>query len=202
MTEEAGRYAGLTVEEARRAILEDLRREGSLVREEGLVQSVGVCWRCKTPVEILTKKQWFMRVLDLAERVVEEARKVRWVPEYMGQRLVDWVRSMDWDWVISRQRIFATPPIPVWYCRKCGEVVVAEEDQLPVDPQRDRPRGRCPRCGGRSSRGRRTCWTPGWTAPSPSPCTRAGPSWTAGSSPPTCSPTVRTSSGPGTTTCW
>jgi valyl-tRNA synthetase len=154
MTEEAGRYAGLTVEEARRAILEDLRREGSLVREEGLVQSVGVCWRCKTPVEILTKKQWFMRVLDLAERVVEEARKVRWVPEYMGQRLVDWVRSMDWDWVISRQRIFATP-IPVWYCRKCGEVVVAEEDQLPVDPQRDRPRGRCPRCGGEEFEGER-----------------------------------------------
>jgi valyl-tRNA synthetase len=154
MTEEAGRYAGLTVEEARRAVLEDLRREGSLVREEGLVQSVGVCWRCKTPVEILTKKQWFMRVLDLAERVVEEAGKVRWVPEYMGQRLVDWVRSMDWDWVISRQRIFATP-IPVWYCRGCGEILVAEEDQLPVDPQKDRPRGRCPRCGGEEFEGER-----------------------------------------------
>ncbi len=154
MTEEAGRYAGLGVEEARRAVVEDLKREGKVVREEVVRQSVGVCWRCKTPVEILVKRQWFMRVLDLADRVVEEAGRVRWVPEHMRQRLVDWVRSMDWDWVISRQRIFATP-IPVWYCRGCGEVVVAEEDQLPVDPQRDRPRGRCPRCGGEEFEGER-----------------------------------------------
>ncbi|MEM2978521.1 MAG: class I tRNA ligase family protein, partial [Candidatus Hadarchaeales archaeon] len=154
LTGEAGKYAGLSVEEARRAILEDLEKEGDLLKQERLVQSVGVCWRCKTPVEILTKKQWFMRVLDLRERVVEEARKVRWVPEYMGQRLVDWANSMDWDWVISRQRIFATP-IPVWYCRRCGETVVAEEDQLPVNPLKDRPRGKCPRCGGEDFEGER-----------------------------------------------
>ncbi len=154
LTEEAGKYAGMSVEEARKKIVEDLRREGSLLREESLVQSVGVCWRCKTPVEILTKRQWFMRVLDLRERVVEEARKVRWVPEYMGQRLVDWANSMEWDWVISRQRIFATP-IPVWYCKRCGETVVAEEDQLPVNPLTDRPRGKCPRCGGEDFEGER-----------------------------------------------
>ncbi|MFN4132932.1 MAG: class I tRNA ligase family protein, partial [Candidatus Hadarchaeales archaeon] len=59
----------------------------------------------------------------------------------------DWAESMDWDWVISRQRIFATP-IPVWYCSSCNEPMVAEEDELPVIPWKDAPKRNCPRCGG------------------------------------------------------
>ena len=147
-TEAAGEYKGMTAEDARKAILERLRSMGLLVRQEDLDQSVGFCWRCKTPVEILSKPQWFMRVLDMKDRVLEEAERVRWVPEHMKTRFVDWVKSMDWDWVISRQRIFATP-IPVWYCSGCGEPIVAKEDQLPVVPERDQPPvERCPKCGG------------------------------------------------------
>ena len=148
MTEAAGRYAGLTVEEARRRIVEDLREQRLLERVETIEQDVGVCWRCKTPVEILVKRQWFMRILDLTDRVVEETMKVRWVPDHMKWRLIDWARSLTWDWVISRQRVFATP-IPVWYCKKCGEVILASEDEIPVDPKTTPPKvGRCPRCGG------------------------------------------------------
>jgi valyl-tRNA synthetase len=148
MSEAAGKYAGQTLEECKRAIIEDLRKVGLVEKQERLPQSVGSCWRCKTPVEILTKPQWFMRVLDLNDKVVEEAKRVRWVPEHMLSRLVDWAESMDWDWVISRQRIFATP-IPAWYCTSCGEPVVADEKQLPVVPARDRPPvGRCPKCNG------------------------------------------------------
>jgi valyl-tRNA synthetase len=150
MTEAAKKYSGMTVEEARQAIIADLRARGLIEKQEELPHSVGVCWRCKTPVEILSKPQWFMRVLALNDRVIEEAKKVRWVPDYMLTRFIDWVKSMDWDWVISRQRIFATP-IPVWYCAKCKEPVVAEEEQLPVVPARDRPPvDRCPRCGNES----------------------------------------------------
>ncbi|MEM3723117.1 MAG: valine--tRNA ligase [Candidatus Hadarchaeales archaeon] len=147
MTASAGKYRGLSIMEARKAILEDLEKAGVLERSERLEQSVGVCWRCKTPVEILSVPQWFMRVLDLNERVVEEAEKVRWVPPHMGSRLKDWAKSMDWDWVISRQRIFATP-IPVWYCSSCKEPMVAEEEELPVIPWKDAPKRNCPRCGG------------------------------------------------------
>jgi valyl-tRNA synthetase len=147
MTEAAGKYAGLTLEECRRAILEDLKKGGLLVKQEKLSQSVGECWRCKTPVEILSKEQWFMRVLDLKDQAIESAKKVRWVPEHMMVRLINWIESMDWDWVISRQRIFATR-IPAWYCSKCREPVVAEEYQLPVDPDKDKPPiDVCPRCG-------------------------------------------------------
>lgn len=77
------------------------------------------------------------------------ADEIRWFPEHMKKRLRQWVESLDWDWVISRQRYFATP-IPVWICEDCGYVVVAREDQPYVDPLRDPPPvERCPRCGGR-----------------------------------------------------
>ena len=148
MTEQAGKYAGLTIEEARRAIVEDLKAAGLLEREEPIAHEVGTCWRCHTPVEILVREQWFMRVRDLTDKVVEKALKeIKWYPDYMKWRLVDWARSLDWDWVISRQRVFATP-IPVWYCARCGHVIVAEPDWLPVDPRLEPPKlEACPKCG-------------------------------------------------------
>jgi len=150
MTEEAGKYAGLSVGEAREAIVEDLRAEGLLEKEEPLTHEVGTCWRCHTPIEILVREQWFMRTRALTEKVVEKAiKEVRWYPDYMKWRLVEWARSLDWDWVISRQRIFATP-IPAWYCKRCGHVVVAEPDWLPVDPKSEPPKiEACPKCGSR-----------------------------------------------------
>ena len=150
MSGAAGKYAGLTLDECKRAIIDDLRKAGLLVKQEKLAQSVGVCWRCKTPVEILAKPQWFMRVIDMKDKVIESAKQVRWVPEHMRQRLIDWVESMDWDWVISRQRVFATP-IPAWYCTGCKEPIVAEEKQLPVNPAKDKPPvKKCPKCGSTS----------------------------------------------------
>lgn len=147
MSEAAGKYSKMTIAEARRAIVKDLRGAGLLEKEEEMPQSVGVCWRCKTAVEILAKPQWFMRVLALNDRVVDEAKRVRWVPDYMLTRFVDWANSMDWDWVISRQRIFATP-IPAWYCSNCREPIVADEKQLPVNPTKDKPAvEKCPNCG-------------------------------------------------------
>jgi len=147
MTKAAREYAGLSLAECKELVLKHLKTSELLGRQEKLKQSVGVCWRCKTPVEILTKQQWFMRVLDLKEDVIEGAKRTHWIPEHMRARLIAWTESMDWDWVISRQRIFATP-IPVWYCSKCGSPVVADENQLPVNPSKDEPRKKCQECGG------------------------------------------------------
>ncbi len=145
LNELAGKYRGLTTREARKKILEDLAKEGRLLKQEEIDQNVGVCWRCKTPVEIIAEDQWFVKVEK--DKIIENAKKIKWVPEHMLQRLIDWVESMEWDWVISRQRIFATP-IPVWYCKNCGEIIVAKEEWLPVDPTKDMPKEPCPRCGG------------------------------------------------------
>ncbi|MBC7114291.1 MAG: valine--tRNA ligase [Archaeoglobi archaeon] len=143
MTEIAGKYAGMKIEEAKKEIVEDLRKEGRIFKEERIKQNVGLCWRCDTPIEILSETQWFVKVDK--ERILKRAREIKWVPEHMRIRLENWVSSMEWDWCISRQRIFATP-IPVWYCKKCGKVKVAKEEWLPVDPTRDSPREPC-ECG-------------------------------------------------------
>ncbi len=148
LNEKAGRYAGLSIEEARKKIIEDLEKEGHLVKKEKIVQNVGRCWRCKTPIEILEEKQWFVKVRDMREKILEATEKIEWIPEHMKHRLINWVNSMTWDWVISRQRIFATP-IPVWYCKKCGYVMVAKEEWLPVFPENENPREPCPKCGSR-----------------------------------------------------
>ncbi|MGC8817325.1 MAG: valine--tRNA ligase [Candidatus Hadarchaeum sp.] len=147
MTDSAGKYSGITIDEARRSIVEDLRAARLIEKMVDFPHTVGSCWRCKTPVEILNKPQWFMNVLSLNERAIEEAKKIRWIPEYMITRFIDWVKSMDWDWVISRQRIFATP-IPAWYCTSCKQPIVADENQLPVNPAKDPPPVKsCPNCG-------------------------------------------------------
>jgi valyl-tRNA synthetase len=146
---EAGcKYTGLYVNQARAAIVADLAAAGLLEKTEKIQQEVGVCDRCKAQVEILEVKQWFMKTMPLSEMVEKNANEISWYPDYMKNRLIDWTRALDWDWVVSRQRLFATP-IPVWYCKSCGEVIVAEESWVPIDPRMEKPRmDKCPRCGG------------------------------------------------------
>lgn len=150
LNELSGKYAGLTTRDARKKILEDLALEGRLIKQEEVEQNVGICWRCKTPVEIIPAEQWFVKVEK--EKILEAARKIKWVPQHMFSRLESWVEAMEWDWVISRQRVFATP-IPVWYCKKCGEILVAKEEWLPVDPTLTDPPESCPKCGSNEFRG-------------------------------------------------
>ncbi|AKB84414.1 valine--tRNA ligase [Methanococcoides methylutens] len=143
ITEIAGKYAGMTIPECKAAIIEDLKKEGYLYEQKTLDQNVGMCWRCKTPIEILSERQWFVKIDN--DEILETADEIQWLPEYMKVRLQNWAGTMEWDWCISRQRIFATP-IPVWYCKKCGEVMVAEEEWLPIDPTQEKPPVAC-KCG-------------------------------------------------------
>jgi len=142
MQDVSGKYAGLTIKECKDKIIQDLKDKGYLKKQENVSQNVGLCWRCKTPVEILVKNQWFVAVKEMVEDIKETTGQIKWTPEYMEKRLLNWTGSMDWDWCISRQRIFATP-IPLWYCSECGKVHIATEDMLPVDPTQDKPEGGC-----------------------------------------------------------
>ncbi|PKL67830.1 MAG: valine--tRNA ligase [Methanobacteriales archaeon HGW-Methanobacteriales-1] len=145
MQEVSGKYAGLTIKECKEKIIADLKNEGYLKKQENIEQNVGLCWRCKTPIEILVKNQWFVAVKELINDIKEVSDEIKWTPEYMETRLLNWTGSMDWDWCISRQRIFATP-VPVWYCSECGKVNIATVDMLPVDPTQDKPECSC-ECG-------------------------------------------------------
>jgi len=130
----AGKYAGMPIEEGQRALVRDMREAGLIREEHELDQEVGLCWRCDTPIEVVTALQWFMRTISLTDRVVETAKRITWYPDWMRQRLSDWATGLDWDWVLSRQRVFATP-VPAWYCKSCGRIRLAKPEELPVDPK-------------------------------------------------------------------
>ncbi|RMF54860.1 valine--tRNA ligase [Candidatus Woesearchaeota archaeon] len=145
MNELAGKYEGLTLNEAKEKILEDLKAEGRVTKQEKLQQTVGTCWRCNTPVEFIVTKQWFIKTLEHKDALIRQGRKIRWFPEFYRKRYEDWTNNLAWNWCISRQRFYGVP-IPVWYCKKCDETIVADFEQLPVDPEKDKPRKSC-KCG-------------------------------------------------------
>ena len=148
MTELAGKYAGMKVEEARQASIDDLKAAGILVEQKDNPQQVSICWRCHTPIEYLQVPQWFLKTLDFREKILQRADEIQWHPEFMKTRLRDWTNSLEWDWVLSRQRVFATP-IPVWECEKCGHAVCATKEMCYCDPTLDKPPvEKCPECGG------------------------------------------------------
>ena len=153
ITEAGCKYTSLYLNQARAAIIADLTEAGLLEKSEKIQHEVGVCDRCKTHVEILERKQWFMKTLALSDAVIKNANEILWYPDYMRNRLIDWTKALDWDWVVSRQRLFATP-IPVWYCKGCGEIIVAVANWVPIDPRMEGPKiEKCPKCGGKDFSG-------------------------------------------------
>lgn len=126
--------SGLKVGQARKAMVGKLTEAGTLTNSRQIKHSVGVHERCGTPMEILPVSQWFVQILEIKDRLIEAADKIKWHPEYMKQRYVQWVQNLKWDWCISRQRFFGVP-IPVWYSKKTGEMILPDESQLPIDPQ-------------------------------------------------------------------
>jgi len=150
MTTIAAPYEGLTSMECRERILADMKAQGILRRQDKLDQRVGTCWRCKTPIEILSERQWFVKIHS--EEIIKAAKEIVWTPDHMYSRLENWASQMEWDWCISRQRVFATP-IPVWFCDGCGEKILPDEADLPIDPTAESPNHACPVCGGTSFTG-------------------------------------------------
>jgi valyl-tRNA synthetase len=134
------RYNGLTIGGAKECIIADLFDNKLLQKQDRVEQNVGFHDRCKTPIEILSESQWFIKIDK--DAILARAAEIEWIPSYMFHRLKNWTESVEWDWCISRQRIFATP-IPVWYCDECGKVMVAEEQWLPLDPTQEAPRCVC-----------------------------------------------------------
>lgn len=139
------RYRGLSIGEAKERIIGDLLENRLVARQERIEQSVGLHDRCETPIEILSENQWFVRIDK--DGILDRAAEIKWTPSYAFHRLKNWTESVEWDWCISRQRVFATP-IPAWYCNGCGQVLVAEESWLPLDPTEEEPRRPC-ECGSR-----------------------------------------------------
>jgi valyl-tRNA synthetase len=136
MTAAAGEFAGLDRFEARKRVVKALEEQGLLVKIEPHQLSVGKCQRCKTVVEPLVSKQWFVKTKPLAEpaiRAVEDGT-IQFIPENWSKTYFEWMYNIR-DWCISRQ-LWWGHRIPAWHCGNCGKITVARE--APVT---------CPQCG-------------------------------------------------------
>lgn len=144
--EETGPLAGLKVLEARAKILELLTEQNLVLAQKDIVHNVNIHERCKNEIEYTVLPQWFIKVVEHKEKFLELADQINWSPAYMKTRYIDWVKNLSWDWCISRQRVFGIP-FPVWYCNDCHAILVADIDQLPVDPQETAYKnGACDQC--------------------------------------------------------
>jgi len=147
MNESAPGYEDLSLKDARGRIVEDLESAGLLKGQRPITHAVNVHERCGTEVEFSVAAQWFIRILDIKEEIIEAGSKVNWCPDFMGVRFRNWVENLKWDWCVSRQRYYGVP-FPLWVCAGCGEVVLATDEQLPVDPATTSPPvDECPKCG-------------------------------------------------------
>lgn len=135
MTERSEKYSGMDINDARDAITSDLDSSDYLIDSRPIEHSVQVHGRCDTPTEFRVTKQWFIKLLDKKNEYLELAEKLNWIPEEMQTRYKNWVKGLEWDWCISRQRDVGIP-FPVWYCSDCDEPHI-ERDDLPVIPQND-----------------------------------------------------------------
>jgi valyl-tRNA synthetase len=145
-TQGSGPLAGLKVHEARKKILELLKEQGKLKAQKAIAHHVNTHERCKQEIEYLLLTQWFIKILENKQLFLDLADQIEWKPDFMKARYRDWVQNLSWDWGISRQRFFGIP-FPVWHCVDCQQVIVADEKDLPIDPQEKAYLGKnCPSC--------------------------------------------------------
>ncbi len=132
-------YVGLDRDEARKKIVEDLEALGLMEKIESYTHNVGECYRCKTVVEPIVSKQWFVKMEELARPAIKVVRenKIRFIPERFSKTYFNWMENIK-DWCISRQ-LWWGHRIPAWYCAECGEVIVEKEDPTC-----------CPKCGSKN----------------------------------------------------
>ena len=131
-----GKYFGMDRYEARKAMVEDLKEQGLLVKVVPHSHNVGTHDRCGTTVEPMVKPQWFVRMDEMAKPAIEALKtgKLKFVPESFGKTYLHWLEGIR-DWCISRQ-LWWGHRIPAYYCQECGEMVVAKS--MPE---------KCPKCG-------------------------------------------------------
>ena len=152
LTKASGKYAGLSVTEARKKIVEDLKSKGLVVKKESIMHRKPVAERSGKPIEIIPMEEYYLKQLEFKKDLLDYAKSVKFYPEMHRQLLIDWIKSVSIDWPISRRRYYATE-IPIWYCKKCGKPFVPEAGRYYQPWKENPPVDKCPYCGGTEWRG-------------------------------------------------
>jgi len=142
----AKQYIGIKLSLARQYILEELSKKELVIKSTYIKHNVGLHDRCSNPIEFNLKRQWFIKILNFKDQFLLRGEQLKWHPEFMKVRYIEWVSNLKWDWNISRQRYYGVP-FPVWYCKTCDYPIMAKINDLPVDPLTDKPKiNNCPKC--------------------------------------------------------
>ncbi len=163
LTEEAGMFAGLTTDEANKAIAEYLDETGALFALSKIIHQYPHCWRCKSPILFRATEQCFCSISDFSDAAVEAIKGVEWIPAWGEDRITNMVKDRS-DWCISRQRTWGVP-IPIFYCEDCGAELINDDTVAFIadtfrkegadawyakDASELMPAGTvCPKCGGK-----------------------------------------------------
>ncbi len=132
-----------SLKEVKKIIVNRLEELNLLISMQPIKHAVKCAERSGVPIEIIVQPQWFIKILDKKAELKTKANECKWYPEYMKLRLEQWIDGLSWDWCISRQRFFGVK-FPVWYSKRSGEegkILIADINQLPVDPANDLPYG-------------------------------------------------------------
>ena len=152
MTKAAGRYKGMTVKDARDAIVKSLKAKELIEKQKSVTQRQPVCWRSKNPVEFVPMNELYLKQLEVKENMLNIANSMKFFAPDSRQILIDWINSINIDWVLSRRRYYGTE-IPLWYCNNCKETIVPPPGKYYQPWKQGPPVKSCPKCGGRKFTG-------------------------------------------------
>ena len=164
--DEAGQYlegyagfSGKKAVEIGPLVIEDLSKRDFVYKTEDFIHRYPLCWRCKTELVFRLVDEWYIRMDELRERMIEVAKKIKWIPEFGLKLELDWLKNME-DWLISKKRYWGLC-LPIWEC-ECGhfEVIGSKkelkeraiegwpelEGKSPHRPWVDKIKIKCPQC--------------------------------------------------------
>jgi len=129
--EEAGFLYKKYAKDADHLIVAELEKRNAILHKDKIKHEYPFCWRCSNPLLLMSVPQWFLKITDIRQKLLNENEKVRWIPEWAGKRFQNWLENLD-DWPISRQRYWGIP-LPIWICERCGNTrIVGSLKEIPV----------------------------------------------------------------------